>query len=239
MNSFEDLSGKKFGKLTAIRRTDDYISPSGHHATRWLCQCDCGNTVYIAAHQLKSGKTKSCGCYQKERASESNRTHGLSKERLYFTWKDMRSRCQNPRSKEYANYGGRGILLCKEWEDYLKFREWALSHGYQENLTIDRIDNDKGYCPENCRWATRTQQNRNMRRNHHVTYHGKDYIAAELARKAGIGKSVFLNRIMNEGFTVEEAVELPAIRGKSKRQLTDISERIKEQNERAIYKNAD
>ena len=231
MGKLEDLSGKRFGKLTVIKRVDDYVSPSGRHQAKWLCQCDCGNTACITRSQLKSGKTKSCGCYQKQMASDANKTHGLSKERLYYIWKDMRSRCQNPKQKEYGDYGARGISLCSDWENYLKFREWALSHGYRFDLTIDRIDNDKGYYPENCRWATRAQQNRNMRRNHHVIYRGKDYIVAELARKAGISKSVFLNRIMNEGFTVAEAVELPAMRGKNKRQLIDIAERIREQNE--------
>lgn len=231
MGKFEDLSGKRFGRLIVIRRTNDYVSPSGKHVVKWLCKCDCGNMVRTTSYQLKSGKTKSCGCYQKQMASYANKIHGLSKERLYYIWRDMRYRCQSPKQKEYCNYGARGISLCSDWEDYLKFKEWALSHGYRDDLTIDRIDNEKGYYPENCRWATRAQQNRNMRRNNHVIYHGKDYIVAELARKAGINKSVFLNRIMNEGYTIEEAVELPAIRGKNKRQLIYIAERIRKQNE--------
>lgn len=131
MGKFEDLSGKRFGRLIVIRRTNDYVSPSGKHVVKWLCKCDCGNMVRTTRYQLKSGKTKSCGCYQKQMASYANKIHGLSKERLYYIWRDMRYRCQSPKQKEYCNYGARGISLCSDWycpNCHRWFRAWHESY---------------------------------------------------------------------------------------------------------------
>ena len=126
----------------------------------------CGEEFRTQINRVKSGYIKSCGCYQKRRASEANKTHGLGSTKLYKVWKDIKSRTLNPKHKAYQDYGGRGITICDEWKnDFKSFYDWAISNGYEENkgLSIDRIDNGTGYSPENCRWTTSIIQNRNQR----------------------------------------------------------------------------
>ena len=126
----------------------------------------CGNEFRASINDIKSKKTKSCGCYHKRRVKESNITHGLGTTRLYGIWLKLKDRVLNPKHKQYNDYGGRGITICDEWKnDFMSFYNWALSNGYEENkgLSIDRIDNDGNYCPENCRWTTRIMQSRNQR----------------------------------------------------------------------------
>lgn len=156
-----DFRGKRFGKLVAIEPTQQRL----HGKVIWLCKCDCGNLCKILSSRLVSGHTKSCGCYSSERTTELNTTHGGSHTRLYSIWDSMKTRCNNSKSKTYSYYGGKGITVCLEWEkDFATFRDWALDNGYAENLTLDRIDGEKGYCPENCRWATWHEQRVNQKR---------------------------------------------------------------------------
>ena len=153
-----DLSGSRFGHLVVLSRADDIILSSGRRKTAWLCICDCGRRTTVAAENLVIGHTRSCGC--------AVRKHGYArKERLYTIWVGMRQRCRDKNSKDYPHYGGRGIAVCEEWEsNYTAFRNWAMENGYREDLTIDRINVDGNYCPDNCRWITVAEQNRNTTR---------------------------------------------------------------------------
>ena len=145
--------------------------------------CDCGRETIVAQSSLRSGVTQSCGCLMRELSSKRATKHGGRKTRLYRIWDNMKSRCSNPTKGNYKEYGGRGIKVCEEWlHDFAAFRDWALANGYDDALTIDRIDNDKGYSPDNCRWITQAEQNRNQRTNHMVTYHGETKAIREWAQ---------------------------------------------------------
>ncbi len=130
---------------------------------KWKCVCDCGNVVYVDSYFLKAGKTKSCGCLKREMISALNRKHEGKKlhPRLYRIWLNMRTRCMNPKYKEFDRYGGRGIRICDEWNDFSAFCSWSLSHGYSDGLTIERVDNDGNYEPSNCAWIPLADQARN------------------------------------------------------------------------------
>ena len=160
MSRVTDLTGREFGRLTVIQRSG---SNKDGRAT-WLCICECGETVVKTGKLLLNGHCRSCGCGEYENRVNNVTSHRLSNTRLYNIWKAMKQRCYYPKHKDYHNYGARGIVVCDEWRDDFKaFYDWALSHGYREDLTIDRIEVDGNYEPSNCRWATWRDQRLNQR----------------------------------------------------------------------------
>lgn len=197
---FIDLTGQKFGRLTVIERSD--VKKKDIH---WVCKCDCGNITIVNGMKLKTGRTKSCGCFRVELQT----THGLSKHPLYEVWHSMNQRCDCPSSGGYYNYGGRGIVVCEEWKnDFLSFFEWSIRNGWQPDLTIDRVDVNGNYEPGNCRWATRKEQANNRRTNHHLTYKGKTQTITDWAMELGITSNTLCERL-NSGWTVERALSTP------------------------------
>lgn len=165
-----ELTGKRFGKLVALKRWE---SAKGGRA-QWLCRCDCGNTKVVRAAMLTSGRSTDCGCVLKEKFRVQSE-HSVKKDRLYRVWGGMKKRCYNKNDHAYKNYGGRGIEVCDEWrDDYRAFREWAYSTGYDKNAkrgecTIDRINNDGNYEPSNCRWVNAKVQANNRRKRKAVS----------------------------------------------------------------------
>lgn len=167
-NVKNDLIGRRFGRLVAVG-----IDDRGVRRTYYFCQCDCGNTKSVRSDGLLSGAVQSCGCMKREQDRENltaNHKHKMSHTRPYEIWQGMKKRCYNPHDARYDRYGGRGITVCDEWRnDFGVFYKWALENGYADNLTIDRIDNDKGYSPDNCRWADAETQCRNRVSNINIT----------------------------------------------------------------------
>ena len=166
MPAFMDLTGKRFGHLTVIERAE---KKSGKN--RWKCLCDCGKITYTITNRLVQGKTLSCGC----RAYDNPHIkHGMKNTHIYQVWQGMKKRCNNEQDKRYKDYGGRNIKLCDEWNnDFSAFYNWAINNGYSENLSIERINVDKGYCPENCRWIPLKEQAKNKRNTIIIEHNGE------------------------------------------------------------------
>ena len=205
MGKFIDLTGQRFGRLTVVCR-----SGSINNRAVWLCQCDCGNETHVRSSLLVNGRTRSCGCIRRDNAIQINTTEkkieGIapSRSRLYKAWQTMRDRCRNPKRSAYKNYGARGITVCQEWENsFDAFRVWALSNGYHEGLTIERIDNDGPYSPENCRLATRKEQALNRRTNRVIDYNGEVHTISEWSKITGIPHSTLTYRL-NSGWPAEK-----------------------------------
>lgn len=204
----EKYIGKRFGFLTVI---DFYEMKNYRHY--WRCLCDCGNEIIVRGQNLTNGNTQSCGCYHKKRASEANnhpKTHGLSNTRIYHCWQEMIKRCYTKTQMYYNDYGGRGITVCDRWLHSFENFYADMSNTYQEGLTLDRIDVNKGYSPDNCRWITFKQQQNNKRNNHLVTYNGETKTISEWADISGIPYKTLWNRFSTLGWSAEKAITTPS-----------------------------
>lgn len=197
-----DIAGKKFGMLTALYRVGDKDHNNRYY---WHFKCDCGKECDKEKQSVVSGRTTSCGCKKWK--------HGDTGTRLYNIWVDMRMRCEDRGHKSQKVYGARGIKVCKEWQDYAAFKQWAISNGYEENLSIDRIDNDKGYFPENCRWATSAEQARNTRRNRYISINGESHLIREWCKILGIvSPCTVYRRVREYGWDYEKALTTPSMK---------------------------
>lgn len=203
MPSVIDMKDKTFNYLKVIEREG---STKSGEAT-WLCECTCGTKKILPGSKVRNGEIKSCGCMKKELSGEKNRKHGMRKTRLYRIWQGIIQRTTNKNNSEYCDYGGRGIEVCTEWRsDFESFKKWSYENGYSDNLTIDRIENEKGYSPENCRWITQKNNCRNKRNNHCLTYKGETKTIAEWAEITGIEKATLRNRIVKMKWSAEKAL---------------------------------
>lgn len=201
MGKLIDLTGQRFGRLTVIERA----GADSHRQMLWKCVCDCGNETIVRGHALREREICSCGCFRKERS----RTHGLTGTRLYRIWRNMKSRCLNKNNPSYKDYGGRGIGICDEWrETFIKFYKWAMVNGYEDSLSIDRINNNKGYSPDNCRWTEQSRQNDNKRNTRRLTYNGEIKTITEWAEELKIERALICDRLA-KGWTIEETLTIP------------------------------
>ena len=208
MSKLIDLSGQQFGRLKVIERAENKGT-----LTCWLCQCECGNRVVITGKELRRGGSKSCGCLLRDKTSSRFLTHGASKKdsadhRLYSIWFAMHDRCYRKKNRSFPNYGGRGIDVCDEWHIFEAFRDWAWRNGYHESLSIDRIDNDKGYSPGNCRWVTPLEQPHNRRVTRYLTYKNQTKTMKEWGEEYRIPYKALARRI-ERGWDVERALIEP------------------------------
>jgi hypothetical protein len=207
---FIDMTNQTFGKLTVLKRDSNY-PPS---RTKWICKCDCGNTTSVYGHALRQGLTKSCGCLSSKKNTRSRKNRkdlqGKSKTKLYSVYYSILDRCNNPNNKAYNHYGARGIKTCCEWENsFENFYTWSLSNGYQDGLTLERIDNNKGYSPSNCKWISQTEQLLNRRTTLYATIKGETKTLKEWSETSGIKYATLRCRKTNYNWPDERLLEKP------------------------------
>ena len=209
MPRIEIPSGTRFGRLVIVEEAPRRIDKDGSPRRQFACLCDCGNRLVVPLARMRSGHTHSCGCLNRDARSARVSTHGMSSCSEYKIWVCMIQRCHNPKRHEYRSYGGRGIVVCKRWQD--SFEAFYADVGPRPSMkhSIDRFPNQNGnYEPGNCRWATRKQQQQNMRSNRLLTYKGETLCVGEWARRVGIGKVTLYNRI-KQGWPIEAVLETP------------------------------
>ena len=208
-----DMIGRTFDRLTVIER---YPENTKDRKAQWVCQCECGNIVVVSGKKIRNGNTRSCGCLQREAVIKRNFKHGdrtrNNKKRLYSIHRDMIRRCYDLRRPEYQKYGARGIYVCDEWntenivDGYLAFKKWSYENGYNDNLSIDRIDNDGPYAPWNCRWTTSLVQSNNRGDfNQHICVDTTVYTFREAERTFGLSRGA-ISRLYKSGWNTDQIV---------------------------------
>ena len=204
--NFKDLTGLKFNRLTVIKIASK--DKNGHYY--WLCKCDCGKLKKVLSTHLVSGNIKSCSCYASEMLSKRGKERQfIPNKRLYGIWRLMKQRCYSKKSISYKNYGEKGITVCEEWKnDFMFFYNWAMQNGYQEDLTIDRINVNGNYEPNNCRWATWKEQCNNKRNNIIIEYNGEKNTVAYFIQKYNLNEFAIYKRL-KKGWDIKKAIETP------------------------------
>ena len=209
-----DLTGKRFGKLLVVKRTEDAISASGRSFAMWECICDCGNVANVKGIYLRSGETKSCGCSKGRRPPK----HGLSKHPLYGVYYSMLGRCYNPSNKRYKTYGARGIGVCEEWRGetgFVNFYSWAISNGWSRTKdsrteqSLDRLDNNRLYSPDNCKFSNTVEQAQRTTRSHYESYNGEVRTVSQWDKACGFPKGTISQRLRVCGMNIREALTTP------------------------------
>lgn len=194
--NFEDFSGQKINRLTLIEPSHIHYQKSGSRILYWITKCECGNVKVQNGRRVKRGDIKSCGCLSKEVTSKVKTTHGETGSRLLRIYYNMKGRCYLESNPKFKNYGGRGITICDEWlDDYTKFSKWAKENGYKDDMTIERIDVNGNYSPENCAWISISDQAKNKTSSIRVYIDGKRYSPKELSEIHGIPERTIYRRI--------------------------------------------
>lgn len=202
MTALIDLTGKKFNRLTVIRRAES--AKAG--IVSWECVCDCGNKTIVRGSNLKNGSVKSCGCLMH---IGHNKIHGMSDTTLYRKWLSMLRRCNDPKYQAYKDYGARGIKVCDEWHDFITFKKWVDATRSSEDLTLERIDVNGNYCPENCSWITLSEQASNRRSCVMIEYNGETHNLNDWCEKLGLRYKLIHNRMHKLGWSFEKAIHTP------------------------------
>jgi hypothetical protein len=199
--------GQRFTRLVVREAAEPLMQPNGARVSRSLCQCDCGTLIVVRNNALKRNNTRSCGCLAKETKGKNTKTHGESGSKLYYIWQNIKSRCSNPKAKNYKYYGGRGIKVCKEWQE--SFETFVIDIGERPpGYSLDRINNNGNYEPGNIRWVPQEKQALNTRKNRYVEWNGELLILAEAVRRSGLPYSRVINRL-NSGWSVDKALTTP------------------------------
>ena len=206
MGKLINLTGQRFGRLIVLKKSEKRDNKGN---VFWTCRCECGKIKDICSRELRRRHSISCGCYNKEHNQNTlgqrryMKTHGKTNTKLYRVYRTMITRCCNKNCKKFNNYGGRGITVCPEWrKDFQTFYDWAISHGYKENLTIERIDVNGNYCPENCKWIPSYLQAKNKTTTHFIEYEGKIQTIQDWAKEKGINPDTIYQRYKN-GYDIE------------------------------------
>lgn len=203
----KDLRGQRFGRWLVIEKAAPFKRKDGKKETQYLCKCDCGTIKVRKTKDILHGNSKSCGCYNSENMRNRRKTHGMTESRIYHIWDGMKERCKI-NTENHKHWAGKGIKICDEWlgeKGFENFFKWSMDNGYSDNLTIDRIDGDGDYEPNNCRWVTYEVQNNNSSKNVKIECFGETKTIAQWAKEFGINYKTLYSRI-KKGWTMERAL---------------------------------